>query len=325
MVEFQTVWGWQPALYLFLGGVGAGALVFSAVLLFVGKKRQSLTVGLSLWVGALCMIIGLLLLLSELTDPERGMLAWQSFVNLTSWMTYGAWGVIAAIAVAILAALCITPGTAIRIAGVWKGFFSAQGGICSVLVAIGAALGLFVAVYTGVLLMSAPGIPFWDTPLLPCLFAISAFDTGIALVEIVSVLVRRREKVTAKCSALLERSVVVLVILEAVLLAVFLFTMNTGNGSPAESASAIAAAASVNAIIAGSFAPYFWCLVVGCGLVAPLVASVLSLKLHGRNVGTLVLAGAAGALIGGCALRFLVLMAGAHADFVADTIALLPL
>ena len=58
MVEFQTVWGWQPALYLFLGGVGAGALVFSAVLFFVGKKRQSLTVGLSLWVGALCMIIG---------------------------------------------------------------------------------------------------------------------------------------------------------------------------------------------------------------------------------------------------------------------------
>ncbi len=32
-------------------------------------------------------------------------------------------------------------------------------------------------------------------------------------------------------------------------------------------------------------------------------------------------AGAAGALIGGCTLRFLVLLAGVHADLVADTLA----
>ena len=27
MEPMQTIWGWQPALYLFLGGVGAGALI----------------------------------------------------------------------------------------------------------------------------------------------------------------------------------------------------------------------------------------------------------------------------------------------------------
>ena len=32
MIELQSVWGWQPALYLFLGGMGAGAFVVAAVL-----------------------------------------------------------------------------------------------------------------------------------------------------------------------------------------------------------------------------------------------------------------------------------------------------
>ena len=31
----QTIWGWQPALYLFLGGMGAGTFVMAAVLFFI--------------------------------------------------------------------------------------------------------------------------------------------------------------------------------------------------------------------------------------------------------------------------------------------------
>lgn len=298
-------------------------MFFAAVLAFVDRERHRLTIGLSMWAASFCMIVGLLLLLSELTNPERGMLAWKSFVNPTSWMTYGAWGVLAAIAVSVLAALCMTPGTASRIAGAWKGFSKVRDAICSVLAAAGVVLGLFVAVYTGVLLMTAPGIPFWNSPLLPCLFAVSALDTGVALVEIVSIVVSKREKMTGKCAALLERSVVALVVIEAFVLAAFLLVMGSGNGAVAESPSAVAAAASAGAMTAGRLAPYFWCLVVACGIAAPLAASVLSLKLRGRDVGTLVFAGAAGALIGGCALRFLVLLAGAHADVVADTVALL--
>ena len=36
--------------------------------------------------------------------------------------------------------------------------------------------------------------------------------------------------------------------------------------------------------------------------------------------GLLMAAGAVGALIGGCALRFLILAAGMHADLVAETV-----
>ncbi len=320
MVEFQMVWGWQPALYLFLGGMGAGAFIAATVLLFVDRGKHRSTIGLSMWCAAICLIVGLLLLLSELVFPLRGMAAWESFVNFSSWMTYGAWGVLAAVVVFILAAFCTTPATARFLATVWKGFPAVRDGACSVLAVIGSALGVFVAVYTGVLLMSALGIPFWNTALLPVLFTVSAFDTGIALVEIVAVVNARRGRLSARCQALLERFVVVLVVIEAIVLGAFL-VISLG-GTNASDAAAAAAAVSAQALVGGQYALYFWCLVVICGLAAPLVVAILGMRLHGRDTSVLVIAGAGGALIGGCALRFVVLMAGTHADLIAQTVAI---
>lgn len=317
MVEFQTVWGWQPALYLFLGGMGAGALVFASVLTLIDRKQHSMTIGFSQWAAAIFMAVGLLLLLSELTNPARGIMAWESFVNFSSWMTWGAWGVLAAIVVSALAALCTMRTTAAGIAALWRGFKKVRPAICKVFAVLGIVLGMFVAVYTGVLLMSAPGIPFWNTVLLPLLFTISALDTGAALVEIISVAVGKRQPMSERCASLLEKSIIVMVVLEVVVLIAFLVSAG-GEGAVGE-----AAAASVAAVTTGELAPWFWCLVVLCGLGAPLAASLLAMKSRGRNVSMIVMSGAAGALIGGCALRFLVLMAGAHADLVADTVATL--
>ena len=311
MIEFQTVWGWQPALYLFLGGMGAGALVFAGILTLIDRKSNNTTICIAQWSAAACMAVGLLLLLSELTNPMRGVMAWESFVNPASWMTWGAWGVLAAIVIAVIAALCTMRTTAAGIAALFKGFKKARPTVCKALAVIGIIFGLFVAVYTGILLMSAPGIP----PLLPLLFTISGLDTGAALVEIIALVVRKRERMTERCSELLEKAIIVMVVLEAVVLAAFLLTAG-GEGAAGE-----AATASVTAITAGSLAPWFWCLVVLCGLAAPLAASLLALKAKkGSDTGIIVLSGALGALIGGCALRFLVVMAGAHADLVAETV-----
>ncbi len=119
---------------------------------------------------------------------------------------------------------------------------------------------------------------------------------------------------TDRCAELLEKAIIGMVVVEAIVLAAFLLTA-AGEGAAGE-----AAAASVAAITAGSLAPWFWCLVVLCGLAAPLAASLLAMRAKkGSDTGIIVLSGALGALIGGCALRFLVVMAGAHADLVADT------
>ena len=82
-----------------------------------------------------------------------------------------------------------------------------------------------VAAYTGILLMSAPGVPLWNTLLLPCLFTVSALDTGVALVELVERGVERKAvspRLSGKAHKLQSRVVCVLVVAELLVLAAFL-------------------------------------------------------------------------------------------------------
>lgn len=345
MVELQTVWGWQPALYLFLGGMGAGAFIMAAILQLRGKGSCRKIVAISLWAAVICLVVGLLCLVLELTNPVRGMMLWQSFSHFTSWMTFGAWIVFAAVVVFGLAALCATDATAALIARVWKGFPEKREHALNVLSVAGMLLGACVAVYTGILLMSAPGVPLWNTPLLPALFTVSALDTGIALVEIVVGTQARKEHVPRPLHVFMNASVVCLVLIEAIVLAALLLSMASGSG--AEGSWAATGACSAELLASSTLAPFFWVLVVVCGLALPLAAAAFGLvrqKRAGDKVedgdedasragttlvaaavasgsGKVTLVGAVGALVGGCALRFLIVMAGIHADAVSDAVA----
>lgn len=61
-MELQTIWSWQPALYLFLGGMGAGAFVMAAVLFLIDRTRHRLIVCVSMWAALASLAVGLLLL-----------------------------------------------------------------------------------------------------------------------------------------------------------------------------------------------------------------------------------------------------------------------
>ncbi|WP_302398493.1 NrfD/PsrC family molybdoenzyme membrane anchor subunit [Eggerthella sinensis] len=322
----QLTWSWQPALYLFLGGMGAGAFVMAAVLFLIDRTRHRLIVCVSMWAALASLAVGLLLLLSELITPARGLLMWQSFGHFTSWMTYGAWGAFAAMAVFAVSALLATRPVGVWLATKWKWFEKHGVALRRVLAVVGIVLGAFVAVYTGMLLMSAGGVPLWNTPLLPALFTVSAFDTGVALVEIVAVLLSKKDALAPKARVIMERAVVVLVLVECVVMAAFLASMLGADGQTAMGATAASSAA---LLVSGGLAACFWGMVVVCGLVLPLVMAAAGLVLHRRGgkkpcpkrlQGALMAIGAAGALIGGCELRFLILAAGIHADVVAETV-----
>lgn len=322
----QLTWSWQPALYLFLGGMGAGAFVMAAVLFLIDRTRHRLIVCVSMWAALASLAVGLLLLLSELITPARGLLMWQSFGHFTSWMTYGAWGAFAAMAVFAVSALLATRPVGVWLATKWKWFEKHGVALRRVLAVVGIVLGAFVAVYTGMLLMSAGGVPLWNTPLLPALFTVSAFDTGVALVEIVAVLLSKKDALAPKARVIMERAVVVLVLVECVVMAAFLASMLGADGQTAMGATAASSAA---LLVSGGLAACFWGMVVACGLVLPLVMAAAGLVLHRRGgkkpcpkrlQGALMAIGAAGALIGGCELRFLILAAGIHADVVAETV-----
>lgn len=336
----QTIWGWQPALYLFLGGMGGGAFLTAGVLYLRDRARNSRVICASMWAAVISLAAGLLLLLSELVTPARGLMMWQSFSHFTSWMTYGAWGAFAAIVVFGLSALLATDKVMapLRKRGGWLAAHEA--GLRSGLAIVGIVLGAFVAVYTGMLLMAPASVPLWNTPLLPFLFTVSAFDTGVALVEVMAVVAARKDPLGTDAKRFLERCVVVLVLLEAVVLAAFLGTALSGGTD----AAAATAAASAAMLVEGPLAGWFWVLLVAAGLALPLVVAISGLThkpaasaadktaeagsgnstanaaAKPRLTRWLPLAGACGALVGGCALRFLVLAAGVHANLVSETI-----
>ena len=315
MTEFQLVWSWQIALYLFLGGMGAGAFIMSAVLRFYDRGYTEKTVLVSSWIAIACLASGLLLLLFDLTNPLRGLLLWQSFSHFESWMTIGAWILFCGIIDMFLFAVASTPWAQEHFPSIASNRFK------DALAIIGSVLGFSICAYTGILLMCAPGVPLWNTLLLPCLFTVSALDTGAALVELVSCAFDRQERTEAaakpRSSLLIERITIILAVLELAVLAVYLRTMLAGLGA----ASAIEATAAKSAalLVNGILAPQFWILVVALGLALPLFVAGRGIARGAIDAKAATMCGAIGVLVGGCSLRFLILLAGMHADTVLDT------
>ena len=342
-MELQRVWGWQPALYLFLGGLGAGAFAVAACLFLFGRDDRRRALGVVAWAAFACLVVGLLLLVAELIFPLRGLMMWQSFSSPTSWMTIGAWLLFAAVVFILVVAVALTEPLAKRLK------LDGKTGLVRACFIIGGLLSLGVAVYTGILLMNAPGVPLWDTLWLPCLFTVSALDTGVALNEIVFCVVEK--KPAPRLHRVLAVSTIGLVVVEAVVVMAFIGTM-AGGGGYAMGAYAQAAAASAEVLVSGQLSGWFWAAFVGLGLVVPLVCAVVSLLRHrGSAAGagaadeaasaevaavpagaavqtedaTLTWVSALSVLVGGCTLRFLVLLAGVHADVLAIEVAKLVL
>lgn len=338
-MELQLVWGWQPALYLFLGGLGAGAFAVAACLYLFGKSDRRRALAIVSWASLACLAVGLLLLLSELIFPLRGLMMWQSFSNFTSWMTVGAWLLFVALVFIFLAALALTEpvAKALKLDG--------KDGALKVFFIVGGLLSLGVCVYTGILLMSAPGVPLWNTPLLPALFTVSALDTGVALNEIVFCATAKGKKaakgvVTAVADAevatapaaeaagaakfdlhkVLALATIVLVVIEAVVVLALIALMNAGGGH-AMGSYAQAAQTSVALLTSGPLAVWFWVAFVVLGLVLPLACAIAGQVTKANKNHVLSYVSAAGVLVGGCVLRFLILLAGIHADVVATEVA----
>ena len=305
----QSMWGLEPAVYLFLGGLAGGTFFVSAIVRLITKDRFPCLALISPWVSVIALSVGLLCLVVEVEKPLQALMMWKSFVNFGSWMTIGAWLLFAAIAVFGVCAIFSTPRLATAVESLIKPLKSARKGIVRVTLILGAVLGLLVAAYTGVLLMAAGAIPLWNTLLIPTLFTVSALDAG-ASVTIVCLLLEKDGQ-TARSKKVLTGSVLGLVAAEAVVLSVLLMTLS--GGSPSQSVSALT-------LTEGSLSLPFWGLVVGIGLVVPFVLGVAELAGFAKNkelARTLHFIAVACALIGGFALRYVILAGGIHGVMVS--------
>lgn len=320
MIELQTVWGWQPALYLFFGGLGAGTFLISA-LVHIATKKHGKLVAAGMWSAVACLVIGLVLLITEVTGPFKAILMWRSFSNLpSSWMAIGCWLLFAGLVFFFVSACAMTP--------LFRKILRIQDGtankVATACAAIGMLLAIGIAAYTGILLEAAPGVPFWSTNYLPLLFTISAIDTGVALTMLIAL---ATEPEPHGMVIKLEVASFVLILAEIAALILFITYMLGGGNQfmdTLEVGYSATATASAQSWLTGQLAVPFWALLVAIGLAVPLALDMYAMfgkNPRGRKAPTIV--GALCVLVGGCTLRFITVLAGTHVDVISNTVAAL--
>lgn len=291
------VWGWQIAWYLFLGGLGAGATLTSLVASRSGSRFAAIErAGATLAGPAVAFGTALLVFDLGMGRREPWRLVYLYF-NWQSPMTWGTWILTLFIPIALLHALAVTGSLAPR----WERFVGPVRRVCvraqSALKVAAGVLALAAAIYTGVLLSVPPSFPLLSSWLLPVLFLVSALSTGLSAAVVVGHIKARRQRIELDLHPW-SRIHIGLVVLE---LGVLLAWLAVGSASPAGSTS-------VQMLVSGTLAPVFWVVVVVAGLVGPVLAFVVETAKRGQSP-RLALAGEAGVLAGGLALRYLVLLA----------------
>ncbi len=265
-------WGLLVIAYLFLAGVGAGALTVSSSVLLRGGGGGFGGYHFTLArYGALLapfpVMVGSVLLIPELGSFQAGH--WFKWLHLyrtinLSPLSIGTWLLTLCVIVSLVYAFTFLrpdarPGdryNVLRTAAAW----------------ISVPLGILVAVYTGVLLGAMPARPFWNSPVLPLLFLVSSLSPGVAGIILIRSLVHRRspdvdaERQFHESGYILTASDVLLIGFE--LMVVFLFFMfaylTVGR-----------VAASMSVILpGGSLAPMFWVGFVLVGLLIPVLVEL---------------------------------------------------
>lgn len=171
-------WGTPVAIYLFLAGVGAGAVTVSgSVLLRGGGYSGGNMFSLARYgalIGPIPVIIGTICIIFELGRWDRALNLYK-VINLSP-MSIGSWLLGLFIITSLLYAVAFLPSLFSRFDDLTRRL----GPVLHVLAWINVPLGVGVAVYTGVLLGAMPSRPLWNSPILAFLFLISALSTGIA-------------------------------------------------------------------------------------------------------------------------------------------------
>lgn len=159
--QLQTEWGWLIAVYLFLGGVGGGAYTMAAVNSFLGA-HMDLAVTVGLWIGFPALLVGSLFLVADLGVPMRAVMAGMK--PGTSWIARGFWIISIFMGISFLHLVLHHTG---------KG-----GDVMLHLAVAGIVFGFLTMAYTGILLGSSKGIPFWGGGAVPAVFVTSGLVTG---------------------------------------------------------------------------------------------------------------------------------------------------
>ena len=297
-------WHYEVPAYLFLGGVVAGVMILTGMwMLMKPNEDRSRGFALAPWASPVLLSVGMLFLWLDLED---GLNAWRFYMVLkpTSPMSWGSWILLAIYPASILLAWAGTPAelkekwmarlplrTQFEALGKWAVENTRTLSVLNI------TFGALLGIYTGVLLGTMAARPLWNSAILGPLFLVSGMSTGAAFILLYKLADSER--------ALLSRIDMGLILVEVALISIWLIGLASGGAAAREA---------VALFFGGPYTAAFWTLVVALGLVTPFVGELIELRhkvVPGRMTAGLV-------LVGGFALRWIVVYAGQHAGWVGD-------
>jgi formate-dependent nitrite reductase membrane component NrfD len=290
------IWTWEVAMYLFLGGLTAGIMIFAAVMALLDKDKTAPFASTRL--ALLAPIVLSLGMTTLFLDLEHKLFVFRFYTSfqVTSPMSWGAWILILIYPVSILQIFStLRSGFPVTVPYVdaWtpvRAFVDWCERHRNVIAYVAIPSGVALGIYTGILLSAFSARPFWNSGVLGPLFLVSGLSTAAALNALLS-----RQKSEKE---LFTRIDLVIILAEIGLVVLFLISLATG---PAQHIEAL------HAIMGGTYTMVFWVLFFGIGLIIPLLLEMLEIRGIAKSVAIIapVLV-----LIGGYALRQVMLDVG---------------
>lgn len=224
------IWDWRVSLYLFLGGLSAGLAVMSTILHL--RKGGALVKGDAAGHVAPLLVpvilgIGMLFIFLDL---ERKLNVYWFYLTVQplSPMSWGSWGLLVFFPVSGLFALACLPDDKLT----WlmldplKELAKKARSYLFPLAIINFAMGIFIGIYTGVLLSSFVARPLWNSAVLPVLFLTSALSVGAALM----IMIARTNKVRLWFT----KMDIWMILAEMIILPLFFYGQYTSSGAHRE-------------------------------------------------------------------------------------------
>lgn len=316
-------WGWLIVVYLFFGGIGAGAYFVSGLATYLGNQNNYKAI--SRWGAYLApfpVMIGSGILIFDLFRPWNFYKLFLT-VELTSPMSIGSWLLMIFTGVSLFNAFLWIPAEkkervfAHRRLKRFKGYVDGlwetgrQEKLRSLFAALGLPISVGVGLYTGILLGAIPARPFWNTPMLAQLFLFSALSTGTATLIVVTSFTREHAITGDRDAKLLYTLDILLICLEILIIVPFLLHDYLATASIRHS---------LHLILGGPYTLLFWGLVVFSGLLVPLLIESYEIypmmfKKRMHHSRPLEVASGLLVLLGGLVLRYVFVFGGQISEF----------
>ena len=258
------VWGWEIPLYLFLGGLAGGILIFSSFLA-LQNKQDKYPIAVKWMPLAVPVLIGIGLI-ALLLDLSHVWYFWQLFTNIRweSPMSWGAWTLMLITPISVLWAASWLEDIFPR----WDWRFKEVKAVIEwtkqnrpLLAGILILLSIILGMYTGILLSAFNARPFWNSAILGPLFLTSGLSASAALIAYFAGTEQERHRFT--------QIDVVLIGIE-IFLIIHLF-MGFLSGTEVHIQAA-------EMFLGGDYTVTFWMFVMGLGLILPGILEILHLR-----------------------------------------------